>query len=74
VSADEFEQYSYLWDGSDGGWVLLQEPDLASGYCIFNVRKRVLLHLDNEGLNTSLCERMKVAGAPVLASIPPGKP
>lgn len=63
------EQYSYLWDGTQDGWVLLRSPDLRSGFCIFNSLKSNLLHIDDEQINDLLCERMKAAGCKIIDSI-----
>jgi hypothetical protein len=67
------EAYSYLWDGSQPGWVLLKAPALESGYCIFNVSSSTLLHVDDEELNTALCNAMIEAGRPIIDDLP-GQP
>jgi hypothetical protein len=64
------ERYSYLWDGSQDGWVLLIASDLRSGFCIFNSLTSNLLHIDDEQLNDILCARMKAAGCRIIDSLP----
>lgn len=66
----DVEKYSYLWDGSHDGWCLLIAPDLESGFCIFNVLTNNLFHVDDERLNSLLCERMKAAGCRILDTLP----
>lgn len=66
----DIDKYSYLWDGSQGGWVLLVAPDLQGGFCIFNELTSKLFHMDDEQLNVRLCERMKTAGCKVIDSLP----
>jgi len=55
------EEYAYLWNGSEEGWVLLKAPNLPGGYSIFNRKSSILLHVDSEELNVLLCERMRDA-------------
>lgn len=64
------ESYSYLWDGSQPGWVLLKAPALEVGYCIFNVSSSTMLHIDDEQLNTALCNSMIEAGCPMMDDLP----
>jgi hypothetical protein len=66
----DIEKYAYLWDGAQEGWSLLVAPDLESGFCIFNVLTSDLLHIDDEQLNSLLCERMKVADCRIIDSLP----
>ena len=68
------EEYAYLWNGSEEGWVLLKAPDLRGGYCIFNRRSSALLHIDDADLNMLLCERMRDAGCDVLDNLPKEMP
>ena len=67
---EDLECYSYLWDGSSPGWVLLKSPYLHCGYCVFDEQNSVLLHIDDELLNTQICQRMKESGCKVIDSIP----
>jgi hypothetical protein len=64
------EEYAYLWNGSEEGWVLLKAPDLHGGYCIFNRSSSALLHVESDVLNILLCERMREAGCDILDSLP----
>jgi hypothetical protein len=70
--ADELDECAYLWDGSEPGWVLLKAPKLESGYSIFNRLRSVAMLVEDEALNTRLCERMKEAGCEVLDRLPSG--
>lgn len=64
-------EYRYLWDGSELGWVLLREPELLGGFCVYNKIRRALLHIEREDVNAAICLKMKQAGAEVLDEIPP---
>jgi len=67
---DTESKYSYLWDGSQTGWVLLAAPELPGNYCIFNKETSVLLKVARADLNLKLCERMRAAGCEVLEEPP----
>lgn len=41
-------------------------PELEAGYCIFNVAKSTLLHIDDNALNAALCLRMREKGCEVI--------
>ena len=64
------EEHAFLWNGSEPGWALLRTPDLRGGYCIFNRRTQVLLHVESEDLNLLLCERMRAAGCKIFDALP----
>jgi hypothetical protein len=64
--SDLERKYGYLWDGSDEGWVLLRAPELPGGYCVFNKKRMVLLHVDSGDLNMRPCERMREAACEAL--------
>jgi hypothetical protein len=66
----DLREFSYLWDGSVRGWVLLRAPDLAGGYCVFNEAHSTLLHIEDEELNEALCQQMKAAGCRSIDEIP----
>jgi hypothetical protein len=68
------EEYAYLWNGSEEGWVLLKAPGLPGGYCIFNRSSSGLLHIESDDLNILLCERMRDAGCDILDNLPRGTP
>jgi hypothetical protein len=63
---EKIEQYAYLWDGTQPGWVLLRAPELLGGFSIYNKLNKVLLHLDDEKTNLMLCEQMKSIGCEVI--------
>jgi hypothetical protein len=72
--AHNIDSYKYLWDRSAAGWVLLRSPDLAGGYCIFNEVSSALLHIDDEHLNSLLCQRMQEMGAKTIDEMPKKSP
>jgi hypothetical protein len=67
---DKLTAFSYLWDGSEPGWVLLKAPELTGGYCIFNETHPALLHIDDDELNDRLCRYMKQIGIKTIDSMP----
>jgi|HubBroStandDraft_4_1064222.scaffolds.fasta_scaffold771414_2 hypothetical protein len=67
-----FDEFAYLWDGSQPDWVLLTAPELLGGYRVFNTQKCVRLHFDSDELNAALCQRMKEVGCEVLDKLPKG--
>jgi hypothetical protein len=68
-----FDEFAYLWDGSQPDWVLLTAPELLGGYRVFNAQKCLRLHFDSDELNAALCQRMKEAGCEVLDKLPKGQ-
>ena len=62
----DLNRYSYLWDGTQPGWVLLRAPELAGGLCIYNKRGQALLHVESSDLNSALCEELRRRGAEIL--------
>ena len=72
MTEDDLKKYSYLWDGTDPGWVLLRAPDLTGGLCIYN-KRGAILHVESSELNQSLCQRLKQAGVEILDAVRPGE-
>ena len=71
---DNIDHYSYLWNGSEPGWVLLKSPDLVGGYCVFNEVSSALLHIENGQLNMKVCQRMKEMGCKTIDAMPKPAP
>jgi hypothetical protein len=69
----DLQKFSYLWDGTNPGWVLLRAPNLRGGFCIYNKIGRSLLHVESSELNKVLCERLKEKGIEILEAVPPGE-
>lgn len=67
---ENIDDYSYLWDGAQSGWVLLVAPEMLGGFCIFNSLENTLLHIDDECFNQALCEKMREAGCEILDNFP----
>lgn len=71
---ENLNRYSYLWDGSESGWVLLKSSDLFGGFCAFNEVSSALLLIDNEQLNMRVCQRMKEEGCDAIDAMPKSGP
>lgn len=61
-------KYSYLWDGSQTGWVIVDDAFHAP--VIFNEDCGVMLHIDSAELKSALLTRMKQAGARIVSRAP----
>lgn len=65
---ERLKQYSYLWNGSEEGWVLLElEPD---SLCIVNEITGILLHIESDELNQELCKRLRELGTKTITEMP----
>jgi len=64
------DSYSYLWDGSATGWVLVSADD---HFSIFNEKTRVLLAIDDDSLHQDIVSKMRQRSVKVLDSIPVGE-
>jgi hypothetical protein len=71
MSHDFEKRYSYLWDGSEPGWVLVKISDSKSGYLPFNrqTSRAVCIEIDED--NLAVCQRMRAAGCEIVESIMP---
>lgn len=67
------DEYRFLWDGSDRGWVLLRAPDLLGGYSVFHKTNRTYLLIESDETNAMVCKRMLDLGFEVLESVPTGE-
>ena len=59
----ELEKYSYLWDGSESGWVVLKDK---YKYTIFNKETKMMLLVEDEDLNNRLAAYMILNGCEVI--------
>lgn len=64
------DSYSYLWDGTAVGWVLVGNDDR---YSIFNENTRMLLAIDDDAIHEEIVREMVRRNVKVLDSIPPGE-
>ena len=64
------DSYSYLWDGTAVGWVLVANDDRQS---IFNETTRMLLAIDDDSVHEEIVREMVRRNVKVLDSIPPGE-
>ena len=71
MNKETMASYSYLWDGSTLGWVLLKASELRGGYCVFNKINSVLLHIESGSDNEAVCMKMKESGCEILSELPP---
>jgi hypothetical protein len=72
MEKEKIEEFKYLWDGTDPGWILVNDPSLRAGPCIFNKIGGRMLHVENAELKELLCMKLKEAGAEILDKLPPG--
>jgi hypothetical protein len=61
--------YSYLWDGSQPGWVLLRDSD--GGYCVYHKTNEVICLIESDDLNEVVCKKMLEEGCEILDDLPP---
>jgi hypothetical protein len=62
---EDIEKYSYLWDGTQSGWVLVKDAEFPDETFIVNRTKGSHLHIDDPILKKSVCVRMLDAGVSV---------
>ncbi|MPV68628.1 hypothetical protein GD429_22960 [Burkholderia sp. BE17] len=66
-------KYSYLWDGSCSGWVLLHinsdKPEEAPRYLIFNVETRRSLLIRDDKVCAEVKQAMLNGGVRIVTSI-----
>ncbi len=59
----ELESFSYLWDGSEPGWIVLKDK---YDYTIFNKETQMALLMEDEDLNNRLAAMMILSGCEVV--------
>ncbi len=69
MNDDALAEWSYLWDGSQEGWMLLKNPE--GGFSIYNMAGHVLLIESNETAK-AVCQKLLEKGVPILDDLPPG--
>jgi hypothetical protein len=72
MNTDKIKEYSFLWDGSSVGWVLLASQDHPDEYSVFNKVNRTLLHIESTEIKDAVCDMMKKHGCETLENVPPG--
>ena len=72
MNNDMLAEYSYLWDGSDPGWVLLKDP--AGGDSVFHKTHSIALLIESDETHKAVCRRMQEGGCEILEEMPPGNP
>lgn len=73
MNSQNLSEYEYLWDGSDSGWVLVENSESESGYTIYNEVKHIMLHIDITDLKSRICKELLDSGAKVLKDMPEGE-
>jgi hypothetical protein len=71
MNANLLAGYSYLWDGSEPGWVLLSVPDLLGGYCVFHKTNQVICLIESDDVKEAVCKKMLEEGCEILDDLPP---
>jgi hypothetical protein len=69
---DKFEEFNYLWDGSEAGWVLLyvnvKNPEEVPSYLIVNTETRHALLMHDDALSREVKKKMLENGGKVVHS------
>ncbi|WP_051826913.1 hypothetical protein [Kitasatospora aureofaciens] len=69
-AAGDLEEYAYLWDGSEPGWILFWGK-IIDIPAIFNRITRHVLLMEDEDEWRALTEVMRSHGVPLLDGFPP---
>ncbi|MEU6972939.1 hypothetical protein AB0A71_35540 [Kitasatospora aureofaciens] len=69
-ATDDPEEYAYLWDGSEPGWILCTGK-IVDIPTIFNRITRVMLVVEDNDEWRALTEVMLSHGVPLLDGFPP---
>lgn len=70
MNDDVANEYAFLWDGTESGWVVVKSAESSSGRYIFNLATRSMLLVEIDALNEELCDQMLRAGCALLEGIP----
>lgn len=68
----KIEEFGYLWDGTDPGWVLVNDPVVHGGASIYNKIGGCLLHVESAEFKELLCKKLREVGVEILNEFPPG--
>ncbi len=70
----DLDDFAYLWDGSEPGWVLWQlgevERATTTATSIFNRITKMALVIEDDDLARDLIRQMKLNGAEVITEYP----
>jgi hypothetical protein len=69
---DELAEYSYLWDGSSPGWVLVKDPEVSGEFSVVHKTRHVALLIENDAISKAVCQKMLENGCEVLDGLTPG--
>jgi cytoskeletal protein RodZ len=71
IEIDEFirelNDFAYLWDGSEQGWVIVSMRN-GTRYQIFNLTTRDAFLVENDIVLSAIIEKMKLNGCEVISS------
>jgi hypothetical protein len=59
------EDFAYLWDGSDPGWILFR---LRDGHSVMNPKKDKMLIIEQHEIAEQVIARMLASGARVIST------
>lgn len=65
---EKIEDFSYLWDGTEAGWVLLRVEPTAPPLIFNQVSKNALI-VENEDLCNGIVQAMRASGVREIASV-----
>ncbi|MFN0129836.1 MAG: hypothetical protein ACKV19_24490 [Verrucomicrobiales bacterium] len=68
MSQTIIQKHSYLWDGSQTGWVIVDNS--LDTPVIYNEERSVMLHVDSAELKTAFLTGMKQSGARLISRAP----
>ena len=70
---DPTREYSYLWDGSEEGWVVWELParhGKARNRLIFNLHDRTALIIEDDVIASAVADEMLSRGCTVITKAP----
>lgn len=63
--APSIDDFVFLWDGSEPGWILLKLSGAESSYVVFNTESRVAMNFDDAEAHAAVTARMIERGCQV---------
>jgi hypothetical protein len=69
---ETLDDYKYLWEKKDLGWVLLRAPDVAGRFCVFNKLHNTVLLIESEEMHEAVCQSMIMSSCEILHDMPNG--
>jgi len=64
------DEYRFLWDGTDPGWVLIRDPVSTDRHSIYNTLKQIAMLIEDDSIHAAVCARMMASGCEVLNDLP----